>query len=210
MSYKLVLFDLDGTLSDSYPWFLRIVNDVADRHGFRRIADGDIEALRGQSSRELVAHLRVPAWKLPFIARDMRRMKTAALSEIPLFPGVGAMLSALHARGVFTAMVSSDHEANVRTALGPHNAALIAHYACGASLFGKTRHFRRVLKAAGIAPHEAIAIGDEVRDLEAARAAGIAFGAVSWGYAAPQALRARGANHVFASMEEMAARLAPE
>lgn len=208
MTYKLVLFDLDGTLSDSYPWFLRIIGGVADRHGFRRIEESEIETLRGKSSREIVAHLRVPAWRLPFIARDMRRMKTAALGEIPLFPGTGAMLRALSERGIVTAMVSSDNEANVRTALGPDNAALISHFACGASLFGKARNFRRVLKAAGIAPHEAIAIGDEVRDLEAARAAGIAFGAVSWGYATPQALRERGADHVFASMEEMAARLA--
>ena len=43
MPYSLVIFDLDGTLADSFPWFLRNVNDVADRFGFRRIADGDVE-----------------------------------------------------------------------------------------------------------------------------------------------------------------------
>ena len=56
---------------------------------------------------------------------------------------------------------------------------------------------RRVVKRAGVAPSEAIAIGDEVRDLEAARGAGIAFGAVTWGYAAEEALRAREPDVVF-------------
>lgn len=208
MTYKLVLFDLDGTLSDSFPWFLRIVNSVADKHGFRRIADGEIDTLRGKGAREIVKYLDVPAWKLPLIARDMRRMKTQALAGIPLFPGVGEMLRALNERGVVTAMVSSDHEANVRLALGPDNARLIAHYACGASLFGKAAKFRRVLKMSGIAPEHAIAIGDELRDSEAARAAGIAFGAVAWGYATREALAAQNPEAMFATMDDIVARLA--
>lgn len=207
MTYKLAIFDLDGTLSDSFPWFLRIVNSVADKHGFRRIADGEIDTLRGKGAREIVTFLEVPAWKLPIIARDMRRMKTQALAGIPLFPGVGEMLRALIEREIVIAMVSSDHEANVRLALGPDNARLIAHYACGASMFGKAAKFRRVLKISGIAPEQAIAIGDELRDSEAARAAGIAFGAVAWGYATPEALASQNPAEVFATMEDIVARL---
>ena len=43
---SLVIFDLDGTLADSFPWFLGVVNGVAREHGFRPIADADIEPLR--------------------------------------------------------------------------------------------------------------------------------------------------------------------
>lgn len=209
MPYSLAIFDLDGTLADSFPWFLRIVNTVADKHGFRRIADHEIAPLRDKGSREIVRFFGVPAWKLPIIARDMRRMKSAHLADIPLFPGVDDMLARLSAKGVVTAMVSSDHEANVRAALGPRNAALVSHYACGASLFGKARNFNRVLKAAGVPAAQAIAIGDEVRDLEAARKAGIAFGAVTWGYASPQALRARAPDAVFESFDDIVAALGP-
>jgi phosphoglycolate phosphatase len=106
------------------------------------------------------------------------------------------------------AVVSSDHEANVRRALGPDNAGLIAHYACGASLFGKASKFKQVLKRAGMAAGQAIAIGDEVRDIEAARKAGIRSGAVTWGYATPEALRQHGADEMFASLDEIAGRLA--
>jgi phosphoglycolate phosphatase len=65
MPYKLVLFDLDGTLSDSFPWFLRIVNAAADKHGFRRIEPHEIEEVRGKGAREIVKFFQVPAWKLP-------------------------------------------------------------------------------------------------------------------------------------------------
>jgi phosphoglycolate phosphatase len=208
MKYKLAIFDLDGTLSDSFPWFLRIVNTAADKHGFRRIEDHEIDSVRGKGSREIVKFFEVPRWKLPIIARDMRRMKGEQLDGIPLFPGVDRLLRALALKGVAAAMVSSDSEENVRRALGPANARLISHYACGASIFGKARKFRRVLKISGIAAKDAICIGDEVRDIEAARKAGLAFGAVSWGYASPQALAAHKPEEMFENMDDMIARLA--
>ena len=187
MTYRLAIFDLDGTLCDSFPWFLTVVNSFADRHGFRRVEQQDIEMLRGQPTRAIIKFLEIPYWKLPAIGRDMRRLKARHMHEMPLFPGVPAMLRDLAAKGVRLAVVSSDDEANARAALGGH-ASLIHHYACGASLFGKAAKFKRVLQKSGVSPSDAISIGDEVRDGEAARKAGIAFGAVSWGYARVEAL----------------------
>jgi phosphoglycolate phosphatase len=112
------------------------------------------------------------------------------------------MLRALHDGGVRLALVSSDNEANARAQLGA-NADLFSFFECGASIFGKAAKFRRVLRRAGVAPARAIAIGDEVRDIEAARAAGIPCGAVTWGYAAPEALRAMKPDHVFERIEEV-------
>ncbi|MEI9900898.1 MAG: HAD hydrolase-like protein [Hyphomicrobium sp.] len=105
-------------------------------------------------------------------------------------------------------MVSSDHEANVRRTLGPANVARIGHFACGASLFGKASKFKRVMRQAGIGACETLAIGDELRDLEAARKAGIAFGAVAWGYANPDALAAREPEEFFAAMNDIPSRFA--
>jgi phosphoglycolate phosphatase len=206
MTYRLAIFDLDGTLADSFPWFLRIVNSVADKHRFRRIAPGEVEDLRGKGSRELVRHLHVPMWRMPLIARDVRRMKSAGLDDIKLFDGVDDMLSRLAGRGVVCALVSSDSEDNVRRSLGT-SARSIAYFACGASLFGKAKKFEKVMRRTGIAPAQTIAIGDEVRDAEAAAKAGIAFGAVSWGYATADALQAKRPALTFTRMEEIAERL---
>jgi len=208
MPYSLAIFDLDGTLADSFPWFLRNVNDVADRFGFRRVGDGDVEELRHAGSREIIRRLQVPVWKLPGIATHMRRMKAADLDGIPLFSGAAAMLRALRDGGITLALVSSDHEANARRQLG-EAARLFAHVDCGASLFGKAAKFRRVVKRAGLAPSQAISIGDEIRDIEAARDAGIACAAVTWGYAAPNALRARAPEMLFERMEDIAPGLLP-
>jgi len=179
---------------------------MANEFGFRRVADGEIEGLRRLPPRELLHRLGVPLWKIPPIARRMRRLKADAIADIPLFTGAEATLRALAANGVRLALVSSDNEANARAQLGDL-AGLFSHFACGASLFGKARKFRRVLRQAGVAAADAISIGDEIRDIEAARTAGVASGAVAWGYADPAALADARPDHMFATMKDIPARL---
>jgi phosphoglycolate phosphatase len=207
--YRLAIFDFDGTLADSLPWFAGILNEVAVRYGFRTLDAAEMEALRGEDNRAIVRALGVPAWKIPLIANHMRRLVARDAGLIRLFPGVGDLFAGLAAGGMRVAVVTSNAEENVRRILGPANAALVDHFGCGASLFGKPRKICSVLKASGLGAADAIAIGDEVRDIEAAAAAGVAAGAVTWGYARPDLLRSRGPTLVFDSVGEIAERLAP-
>jgi phosphoglycolate phosphatase len=208
VSYKLAMFDFDGTLADTFPWFLRAVNRLADVHGFNTIEPGELDTLRGYSARRLVAHLGVPAWKLPKIGADMHRLMAEDIRQIRPFVGIGTMLRGLSDRGVVLAVVTSNAYDNVRHVLGREHAALIRYYACGASLFGKRGKLRKVLQQSGIRPSEAIFIGDELRDLEAARAEGIPFGAVAWGYTHVEALQAYASAEVFAHVGEVLEKVA--
>jgi phosphoglycolate phosphatase len=207
MRYRLAIFDFDGTLADSFPWFLGVVNRLAEEHRFRRIEDHEVEALRGHSARQLVDRLGVPAWKMARIARGMRKHMAREIGQIGLFPGVDTLLQGLAARGVHLAIVTSNSIENVMQVLGPRNAELIQDYECGASIFGKRPKLRAVLRATRIPAAEAICIGDEIRDLEAAHAEKIAFGGVSWGYTNPEALCAAGPEEMFESLEEILERL---
>jgi phosphoglycolate phosphatase len=141
-------------------------------------------------------------WKLPFVARHTRRLKAEQTASIPLFAGVEPMLCALAEAGLRLALVSSDTEANAREKLGS-SASLFSDFNCAASIFGKPAKFRRVLERARVKPLQAIAIGDETRDIEAARAVGIACGAVTWGFAAPRALIDRKPDLVFERMADI-------
>lgn len=186
-SPRLVIFDFDGTLSDSGSWFLSIMDHLADRYGFRHVGKHEIEPLRRMSTRDVIRHIGIPRWKLPFIARYVRRLFGRHTHQVELFAGVAEMLAAIDAAGIGIAIVTSNSEANARAVLGPANAARVRWWACGASLFGKAPKFRKVLNASGIPPHQALSLGDETRDIDAARATGVRAGAVLWGYANPAA-----------------------
>ena len=181
--YRLVIFDFDGTLADSADWFLSIADHLADRFKFRKVAADEVELLRGKTSSEVIRHLGIPRWKLPAIGRYTHDLLAQQTDRIALFDGIPALLEQLAASGVRIALVTSNAEDNARAILGPANAALIERFECGASLFGKARRYRRVLRKCDIAQSEAISIGDETRDVVAAKKVGICSGAVLWGYA---------------------------
>jgi phosphoglycolate phosphatase len=203
MRHRLVLFDFDGTLADSLDWFLGIFDQVADRFGYRRLAPGDRDRLRGLETRAILRDLGVPTWKLPLIARHLRELAGRDIAKIRLFPGAAAMLAHLSASGLELAVVSSNAEENVRRVLGSA-AAHIGRFACGTSLFGKAAKVRAVLRETSADPVSALLIGDEARDIAAANAIGIGSAAVAWGYADPTFLRSLSPTLFFERMEEIA------
>ena len=204
--YRLAIFDFDGTLADSLPWFRASFQDMIARFDLAPVGADEIEGLRMMTGRQIMARLNIPMWRLPAIVSDMRKRKLAAAGEISLFDGVEEMLPALQRLGIRSAIVSSDSEESVRRVLGPM-ASLISRFDCGAAVFGKHHKFRRVARRLGTKSADIICIGDELRDIEAARAAGMDSGAVAWGYAFPAALQAARPTHFFNSIEELTHRL---
>ncbi len=208
MKYQLAIFDFDGTLADSFPWAASVVNQYADRYGFKRIEPEDHDVLRNYDARRLMEHLGVRMWKVPQMAMDVRKRMALEIDKIPLFPGVSEMLQALAATGVMLAVVSSNSEANVRQVLGAQNTAHFRMFDCGASVFGKPPKLKSVAKKCGVDPARAILIGDEIRDADAAHKVGMAFGAVAWGYTNPDALQATNPEEYFTAVSDIAAALA--
>lgn len=190
MRYDLAIFDLDGTLADSFPFFIATQAEVARRHGYAPILAHEVEAMRDLGPREVMRHIGMPRWKLPFVLRTFMRLMREQHEPVALFDGVDAALSHLHASGIAMAVVTSNARDNARRMLGDRHCARMRHLECGASMFGKQRRLRRVLRATGVPASRAIYIGDQLPDADAARATGMDFGAVAWGYASRASLQA--------------------
>lgn len=209
MSYRLAIFDFDGTLADSFPFFISVFNQIADEHGFRRVGADEAQHLRHHDTRAIMRHVGMPAWKLPLASRSFIGLMRENAARIPLFAGVGEALRELDREGVRLAIVSSNSEQNVRLVLGPQLSSLFGHYECGMSIFGKAGRIRKVVRRAEVAPGHALYVGDQAMDAEAARKAGVAFGAVSWGYAPIEALRRAAPDREFGTPAELLHILSP-
>jgi phosphoglycolate phosphatase len=203
----VVAFDFDGTLADSFPVFLWALERAAARHGFRALEPERIAEFRALGGRALMAHLGIPLWKAARIGVTMRRLMAERAAEVRLFDGITEALEALAAARLQVAVVTSNAAATVRAVLGGAGVSNIHHFECGASLFGKSTRLTRVARRCGVPAERVVYVGDEVRDAEAAREAGMSFMGVAWGYTAPELLAPHADGPVFTTPGEMLASL---
>jgi phosphoglycolate phosphatase len=180
-----------------------MVNSVAAKYNFKQIPAEEVEGLRSLSALQLIQYLKIPLWKMPMIANHVRQLMTKDREGIVRFEGVDQLLQQLSQTGVALALVTSNSYENVRHVLGADNLALMRCVECDVSLFGKRSRYRKVLKQCGVQPSEAISIGDEIRDIEAANQERIPFGAVSWGYTHIDALKTHAPTEVFAQVADI-------
>lgn len=207
MKYKLIVFDFDGTLADSFLWFSRTINRLADHYQFKRVTPDECEKLRVCDARAVMKHLQVPFWKVPRIGAHVRALMGQEIQQIPPFSGVGQALQRLVQQGATLGLVSSNSYENIQRVLGEEKARLFAYRECGVSVFGKATQLRKILHKSRIFPTDAIYIGDEIRDSEAARAVRMKFGAVAWGYTQLDALKTQTPDETFLQVAELSEHL---
>ncbi len=207
MKYKLAIFDFDGTLVDSFPWALSIVDGMAEKYQLKKVDMSELETLRGYDARQLAKRYGVRWWKLPSIVKDARKLMARDAHTIPLFDGVGDLLKELSGLGITLALVTANSMENARNILGAEIFGLFSYHECGVSVFGKTAKFKKILKKSGFPPTESICIGDEIRDIQAAKKAKITACAVAWGYTRVDALQAHAPEQIFTSMKEISQKL---
>ncbi|HBL66639.1 HAD family hydrolase [Achromobacter sp. LC458] len=208
MKYDIAAFDFDGTLADTMPWFNSILNTVADKYGFRKIDLTERENLRHREASEILKYLGIPLWKLPAIMTHVRTLMQDIDPSVHLFDGIADAVARIKAGGVRLAVISSNSIENVQRVLGADTCALFDDYECGTDLFGKAAKIDRLMRRHEVAPERFLLVGDEMRDIDAARKAGVRVGSVAWGYNHVDALRERKPDELFLTVADLPAILA--
>jgi len=207
MKYKLIIFDFDGTLADSFPWFIKMMDVVTEKFNLTKIDKKNLSELRKLDSLSFIKHLKIPLYKLPKISTFMRNMMSEHIDEIKLFNGITSMFHELKAKGYKIAIVSTNSKANIRKVLGEELIKMNDHFVGGVSVFGKEFKLIKVLKFSGIDKKDAIYIGDELRDIHASKKIGMACGAVAWGVNDADALAALSPDEMFYKVEQILQRV---
>ena len=186
---RAVLFDLDGTLLDSAPDMLATVNFLRDARGLAPMALAQIRPHVSKGSRAMLAA------GFPQLETSEREAMVPLFLENYLqqlgrhsvvFADIEAMLAALEADGAVWGIVTNKPEYLAREILPQLGwetrcAVLIG----GDTLAEKKPHPLQLLVAAermGFATGDCVYVGDDERDIQAARAAGMPSIAALWWY----------------------------
>lgn len=203
MAYKLLIFDFDGTLANSYPWVVAILDELAEKFNAIPVDHSKLDELKNYPPRKIMKMHNVSIWKLPAILKFTRsRMKTNG-DSIKCFEGVGKMLQELKDNDIRLALVTTNTCETVRRVLGDDLYSFFHLFEDKVSLFGKPAALKRIIRKSGLDRSEMLAIGDEIRDVEAAKKVNIPFGAVSWGFSTMDAMASHEPEHIFTEMSQI-------
>ncbi|MBJ8480919.1 HAD family hydrolase [Acinetobacter pittii] len=187
--YQAIIFDMDGTLVDSFSFFLGALNQLAKKHKFKSVELHEVEQYKHLSPKEIMKEMKVSKWKLPWIAKDFIRLMKERDQDVYMFEGMRDHLIELHNRGYTLAIITSNSKENCQSILGKELCELFSHIDGGSSIFGKAKRIKRVLNILNLNKEQAIYVGDQTTDGEAAHKAGIDFAAVGWGYTSAEKLK---------------------
>ncbi len=187
----MILFDFDGTIADTLEYLFTIGNELAAKFNYRRVERHEIEHHRNLTLRQLMKTLGVSPFNVPAILIQGKRALRARIHEVKIFEGVDNILNGLKERGIRLGVVSTNTRENIEDVLRNHGLKEAVEFICiGSGVLGKAHALRKAVKEHRLDIGCTLFVGDEIRDLEAARRAGIPFAAVGWGYNNSKGLRA--------------------
>jgi phosphoglycolate phosphatase len=207
---KLLIFDFDGTIADTFDAGVMILNKLAVEFGFRPLHPKDLERVRDMRTRQLMKFLDIPTRKMSRIARRGSEELYACIHSIQPLPGMPEALRELQTLGFALGIITSNTEVNVQIFLRSHGLEVFDFVRCSSKLLGKARMIRSVIRGQHVRAADILFVGDETRDIEAAKKAGIRIAAVTWGYNSRRSLEAMKPDFVFENPQELIALLAEQ
>ena len=176
----LLIFDFDGTIANSLAVALDIANELAPEFGLPQTDAQRFRKLKSLSLQELLQEAGLAWHQLPRLAMRGRAAFKKRMNQVEPIAGMDVLLKTLstdHRLGILT----SNSKSTVEAFLKAHELEYFSFVDAPRNVLGKALAIRKILNREGFSADQAIMIGDEVRDIEAAQAAGIKAVAVTWG-----------------------------
>ena len=214
MKYKVILFDLDGTLLDTLEDLAEAVNEALRRRGFPLHTTEEYRKMVGHGVRNLVTVALPEAFRTDeaYIDSCLADFKAYYTEHIDVhtrpYPGIPELLSRLHGSGSRIAVASNKFQEGTERLIaeffpGVPFLAILGNRP-GYPLKPDPEIVGEVLRKADASPADAILVGDSSTDMLTARNGGIRSIAVTWGY---RPMTATPEYPAVSSVEELAALL---
>ncbi|MFC0424527.1 HAD family hydrolase [Lactiplantibacillus plajomi] len=184
MTYQAIMFDIDGTLTNSQPVYTTVMRAVLKEFG-RDFSDDDAQLTFPMAAEQALAHLGIEADEVDRFQVRYEAVMADHFTDIKLFPGIETMMAQLPS-DVKLGIVTSQRRNEMDTVMAPH-APVMAHMdvTIGADDTPKRKPdplpLLTALKRVNVTPENALFVGDSLSDEKTAAAANVDFGLAGWG-----------------------------
>jgi phosphoglycolate phosphatase len=190
MTAKVVLFDFDGTIADTYQAIANITNQLSTEFGYKALDSEELLLIKNLSSREIVKRSEISIFKLPFLVRRVRAELSKEIAGLNPITGIDRVLWELKSRGYVLGIVTSNIKENVEVFLAKNELNFIFSYIYSSTaIFGKHRIINQLIKDNQLNNSDVIYVGDETRDIRSARKSNVGIVAVGWGFNSAEILK---------------------
>ncbi len=185
---KLIIFDFDGTLANVDDVMIAIYQKLSSEFHLPQITEEEIPNIKNLGAKQFIKErLHISFWRLPRVIHRALEEYQRHSEEIALYPGIAELLSELRKKNIATGIVSSNKSQTIQSILHRYN--INVDFVIQSSLFGKARVLRKTVKSLDLRFNQVVYVGDEIRDVEAAKKAGLDIISVTWGLNTLEALQ---------------------
>ena len=209
MKYDAILFDLDGTLTESGPGIMNSARYALTKMGYPVPPESVLRAFIGPPLTEVFqTHCGMTATEAEETVRCYREYYAErGLFENAVYDGIPEMLADLAAAGERLVLATSKPEHFARKIMAHFDLDRYFVYVGGALTDGKRREkaevIAYVLETVGADPARCLMVGDRCYDVVGAKTFGIPALGVLWGYGTREELTAAGASYLAAHPSEI-------
>ncbi len=177
----LVVFDFDGTIADSFDEAMAVFKQLVP--GQDKLTKDQVDVLRNKPYKEIFDYFNISYFRVPSLIVKGRQMLKRSIHKVNPYDGVAEALGKLKADDYALAIISSNATQSIEKFLQRHKLAIYFDSVEGyAGLRGKPKLIRALMKQRGAVPEQTIYVGDEPRDIDAAKKAGVWSVGVTWGF----------------------------
>lgn len=183
-----LIFDFDNTLVDSFKVILTIMEKIAKRDGFGPVTKAKINLFREKGTRQAAKELNLPLVRLPSIAREARQEFSKKIPSLKLHQGIEDLIISLKENNFNLGILTSNSKKNILTFLANNQIDSFDFVYAASNIFGKAKVLNDLKRKYKLNNSKTFYIGDEIRDIQAAKKVGFKAVAVTWGFNTKAAL----------------------
>lgn len=205
-SHDVLLFDLDGTLSDPLVGIGRSINYALSHFGYPELPLSQLAAHVGpplDQAFSLITGLSSSTALDGFVGKYRERYGEIGYSENILYPGIPQVLHSLVDAGMSLGVCTSKRVDFAEKILELFGLSAYFNFVSGGEIGTHKWQQIRALLEQGVVTQSTVMVGDRAVDITAAHRNGLHAAGVLWGYGSRQELEAEKPRYLFSTPEEL-------